>query len=153
MPESTVPGHTCQSVRVRTNGWPYPFRQRSWSDIAAFLGSMANRHPEFQHMADIANSVIQSQTTSLLAACTSMHDLIVVPVPIPDPPYDVVAVHAPGSLAAPQAGCVVIEHLACTGHNDSIERPVADAVPLFWRFMIEKYGVHPVQPPPVADPS
>jgi hypothetical protein len=24
-----------------------------------------------------------------------------------------------------------------------IERPAAEAVPLFWRFMIEKYGVHP----------
>jgi hypothetical protein len=24
-----------------------------------------------------------------------------------------------------------------------IERPVVEAVPLFWRFMIEKYGVAP----------
>jgi len=33
--------------------------------------------------------------------------------------------------------------MSVTGHNDRIERPVADAVPLFWRFMIAKYGVEP----------
>jgi hypothetical protein len=30
-----------------------------------------------------------------------------------------------------------------TDRNDRIGRPVADAVPLFWRFMIEKFGVEP----------
>ncbi len=36
-----------------------------------------------------------------------------------------------------------------TGHDDQIARPVAEAVPLFWRFMIEKFGVDPeVQPSP-----
>jgi len=37
----------------------------------------------------------------------------------------------------------VIEEMSLTGHRDLIERPAAEAVPLFWRFMIEKYGVHP----------
>jgi hypothetical protein len=30
-----------------------------------------------------------------------------------------------------------------TGYDDRIERPASDAVPLFWRFMIEKFGVQP----------
>ena len=30
-----------------------------------------------------------------------------------------------------------------TGRNDCIERPATEAVGLFWRFMIEKFGVHP----------
>jgi hypothetical protein len=64
-------------------------------------------------------------------------------MPIPEPPYDVVAVRAPGSLHPPGNGQVLIEHLACTGHNDRVERPASDAVKLFWRFVIEKYGVHP----------
>ena len=77
---------------MRTHGWPYPFRQREWPDIADFLGGMAATHPNLQHMSEIVSSVIDSGSTDLLAGCTSMHDLIVVATPIPDPPYDVVAV-------------------------------------------------------------
>ena len=50
---------------------------------------------------------------------------------------------APGSLAKPSEGLVLIEHLSVTGRNDRIERPVDEAVPLFWRFMIEKFVVGP----------
>jgi len=66
-----------------------------------------------------------------------MHDLVVVSVRIPEPPYGV-AVRAPGSLRSPRDGHVLIEHMSVTGHDDRIERPVAEAVALFWRFMIEK---------------
>ncbi len=37
-----------------------------------------------------------------------------------------------------------------TGHDDRVVRPVAETVPLFWRFMIEKYGVHPGRAMPRA---
>lgn len=112
---------------------------RDW----AGLGEMADRHAQFQHMSDIVKSVLASGRTEALAGCTSMHDLMVVPTPIPEPPYGLVAVRAPGSLREPATGLVRIEHLSVTGHDDAIERPVADAVPLFWRFMIEKFGVDP----------
>ena len=128
---------------MRTRGWPYPFRQRPWDEIDAFLGDMADRHVEFRHMSDIVKSVLASDQTGALAACTSMHDLIVVPTPIPEPPYGVVAVRAPGSIRQPAMGFVRVEHLSTTGHDDVIDRPVVDAVPLFWRFMIEKFGVDP----------
>jgi hypothetical protein len=71
----------------------------------------------------------------------------VVPIPIPDPPYDVIAVRAPGLIGKTPAGQVIIEHLTCSGHNDVIQRSTRDAVPLFWRFMIEKYGIRPVHAP------
>lgn len=133
---------------VRNLGWPYPFRQTPWPDIATFLGGMAERNPSFQHMADIVNSVIDSGSSDLLAAFTSMHDLMALATPIPDLPFDLVAVRAPGSLHPPSAhGLVLIEHLATTGNNDRIERPAAEAVGLFWRFMIEKFGVHPAVSP------
>lgn len=128
---------------MRTRGWPYPFRQDPWVEIDVFLGDMADRYNQFQHMSDIVKSVLVSDQTEALAAFTSMHDLIVAPTPIPEPPYGVVAVRAPGSLREPASGLVRIEHLSVTGHDDTIERPVADAVPLFWRFMIEKFGVDP----------
>ena len=78
-----------------------------------------------------------------LAVFTSMHDLMVVSQPIPEPPVQLVAVRAPSSLAKVSDGCVLIEHLSIKGRNDRIVRPVAEAVPLFWRFMIEKFGVDP----------
>jgi hypothetical protein len=40
-----------------------------------------------------------------------------------------------------------VEHLSSTGFNDSIDRPPSDAVRLFWRFALEKYGITPPQPP------
>jgi hypothetical protein len=76
-----------------------------------------------------------------------MHDLIVVPKPIAEPPYGVVAVRAPNSIHPPRDNHVLIEHLSVTGHDDRIERPAADAVPLFRRFMIEKFGVQPARRP------
>jgi hypothetical protein len=99
-----------------------------------------------RHMAMIVDSVMASGMTENLAACTSMHDRLVVPTPVSDPPYDYVAVRAPSSLRTPHDGCVLIEHLSVTGRDDVIERPVADAVPLFWRFMIEKFGIAPDLP-------
>ena len=128
---------------VRTHRWPYPFPQRPWVEIDIFLGDMADRYAEFRHISDIVKSVRASDQTQALAGCTSMHDLIVVATPIPEPPHGVVAVRAPGSLREPGAGLVRIEHLSVTGHDDVIDRPVAEAVPLFWRFMIEKFGVDP----------
>lgn len=64
-------------------------------------------------------------------AYTSMRDLIVVDLPIPEPAYGVVVVRAPGSLQPPRDGHVLIEEMSVTGHNDKIERPVAEAIPLF----------------------
>jgi hypothetical protein len=107
------------------------------------MDAMVTKHEEFRHMEAIVQSVLDSDATARLAAYTSMHDLIVVGVPIPEPPYGVVAVRAPGSLHPPRDGHVLIEEMFVTGHDDKIERPVVEAVPLFWWFMIEKYGIAP----------
>ena len=44
-------------------------------------------------------------------------------------------------MRPPPAGMVAIEHTSLTGRTDHVERPVGEAVPLFWRFMAEKFGV------------
>jgi hypothetical protein len=72
-----------------------------------------------------------------LASFTSMADLMVVTTPLREPPYDLVAMRTPAERI------VLIEHLSVTGRNDRIERPSSEAVPLFWRFMIEKFGLLP----------
>lgn len=128
---------------MRTLAPPYPFVPVPWFYIDDRFAKFAAEHPEFTHMSAIVKSVLSVGAEGDLAAHTSMHDLIVLAQPIPDPPYDVVAVRAPGSAPRPSDGCVLIEHLSVTGRNDRIERPVIEAVPPFWRFMIEKFGVDP----------
>jgi hypothetical protein len=132
---------------MRTHGSTIPFQPQPWGEIFAILSTMADRHPQFAHMAAIAESVMASGAAGQLAGTTSMHDILVVTSPPPDPPYDLIAVRAPSSLREPLPGHVIIEHRSCTGHNDCIERPVTDAVRLFWRFVITKYGIHPSPPP------
>lgn len=119
------------------------FRSRSWSDIREFLADMADMHADFAYLVEIVDSVIEGDRESQLAATTSMHDLWVASAPVQEPPLDVIVVRAPGSLYAPTPGNVLIEHLAVTGRNDRVERPAAEAVPLFWRFVIEKFRITP----------
>ena len=117
------------------------FRPRRWSEIREFLAGMANRHAQFAYLVEIIDSVIDGGRESQLAAMTSMHDLWVASMPIREAPLDVIVVRAPGSPYEPAAGNVAIEHLAVTGRNDRIERQAAEAVPLFWRFVVEKFGL------------
>ena len=41
---------------------------------------------------------------------------------------------------------VLIERRSLSGHDDRIVRPASEAVTLFSRFTIEKFGVEPVRP-------
>ena len=119
------------------------FRPTEWTEIRQFLHDMASAHEEFGYLVAVVDSVIDGDRTAALVATTSMHDLIVTPTPLTEPPWDVIAVRAPGSLHAPTVGNVLIEHLTCTGRDERIERPASEAVPLFWRFVTEKFGVDP----------
>ena len=96
-------------------------------------------------MRDVVAS-IQVSAGDRLAGFTSMYDLAVTSVPVPsEGPVDVVWVRPQiyGSADNPD---VLIEHHAVTGHDDRIVRPGTDAVRLFWRFVIEKYGIEPATP-------
>lgn len=123
----------------------YPFRAAPWDAIAARLHEMADIHVEFQHVAGVADSVIAFGMTEELAGCTSMHDLLVVPRPVPEPVVEMLRVCSPSSMRVVGEGCVAIEHVTVTGRDERIERPVAETVPLFWRFVVEKFGVQPLQ--------
>ena len=130
---------------VRTHGWPHTFHPRPWEDIGSYLGGTAERDESFAYMAAVVQSVLDSEAAQSLAGTTSMHDLVVTSTPVAEPPLDVVIVRAPGSVHPPSSGHVLIEQQSLTGHDDRIERPTAEAIPLFWRFMIEKFGVHPAR--------
>lgn len=42
-------------------------------------------------------------------------------------------------------GHVVVTHRSLTGRDDSIARPAAAVIPLFWRFTTEKWGIGPLR--------
>ncbi|GAA4578636.1 hypothetical protein GCM10023176_54940 [Micromonospora coerulea] len=121
---------------MRTLGWSTEFRERSWPTIAARLHGALDDSAAYEPVLDIVDSIIAFEAEALLAGTTSMFDLIVTPKPVTPPPVDVVTVRS-GS------GWIAIEHITHTGRNDRIQRPAQDGVALFWRFMIEKFGIHP----------
>jgi len=70
---------------VKTLGWPHPFRELPWADIAVRFHEVADRYAEYRSMAAIVDSVIDSGASAQLAGCTSMFDLLVTSRPIHDP--------------------------------------------------------------------
>ncbi|MCW2749899.1 MAG: hypothetical protein JWR83_1009, partial [Aeromicrobium sp.] len=66
---------------------------------------------------------------------TSMWDVLMRPAGLSgEPPFDVLRI-SPSFLG------IIIRHQSTTGLDDTITRPAPDAVPLFWRFMSEKFGI------------
>ncbi len=124
------------------------FVKRPWPEVREFLAAMEAAHQRFRYMVDVVDSVFNSGVSDRLAATTSMHDLLVVLAPIGEPPLSIIIVRAPGSLARPRHGEVIIEHRAPDGAIEKIARPVAEAVPLFWRFVSEKFGLHAARSTP-----
>lgn len=84
---------------------------------------------------EVIRSVVQSPARADLRYTTSMWELIVAPTPGEPTPVDAVRV------STPKYPNVLISHLLLVGDADEIERPAEQAVPLFWRFMKEKYGI------------
>lgn len=121
-------------------GWRDRIIDRGWHDVRAFLSNV-DWHDRPDYLFEIIDSVIAHGADRHLAVTTSMHDLIIAQRPVGDPPYDVVAVRAPGSLRGPSPGTVLIEHLSVMGKNTTIQRPAAEALPLFWRFMETEFGL------------
>ncbi|WP_028709182.1 hypothetical protein [Propionicicella superfundia] len=94
-------------------------------------------------MVDIVRSIITSGRADELGSATSHFDLIVAAQPADEPPFDVIAVRTLAGLRPPPNDRVRIEHQSLTGHDDSIDRPVTESVRLFWRFVVEKFGIEP----------
>lgn len=121
---------------MRTLGWSSGFRAKPWPDIAEQLHSVLDSRATYSPVLDIVDSVIAFEAETLLAGCTSMTDLIVTSAPVTPPPVDVIAVRSAD-------GWITIAHHTHTGRDERIARPAQDGVALFWRFMIEKFGIHP----------
>ena len=128
---------------MRTLGFPHQFKALPWADVRDNIGPVAAEHPECGYLIDIIDSVLESGRENELAVTTSHNSLLITPAPPAPPPIELLRVNAPDERRNAQPGHVRIEHLSVTGRNDDIERPTSEAVALFWRFAIEKFGVHP----------
>lgn len=113
------------------------FETVEWDVIAE---RMAERTvPHMPSMGELVES-IRECGADRLAGFTSMHDLAVTTAPVPDRgPIEVIWVR-------PRSGnAVLVEHWSVTGHDDRILRDGSEAARLFWRFVIEKFGIEPVR--------
>jgi hypothetical protein len=124
-------GPTREGLRMTHLGWPYPAHPRPWDELEAFYAGLGDT---LTPIGDVIESVRDSASAEALAAFTSMHDLLVIELPTRKPPYDVLRVRILDDG-------VEIEHLSPSGHNDRIHRPADAAVPLFWRFAMEKFAL------------
>lgn len=125
------------------SGWPHPFVAKDWVEVRDRFATAFARYPDGAYLVDILDTVLDNGFASKLAVTTSMHDLVIVDRPISEPPLDVLIVRAPTSIHRPNDGNVLIEYLAVSNRNTAVERPAAEAVTLFWRFVQEKLGLAP----------
>lgn len=117
------------------------FRAVEWQNIADSVDAYTRSHSPC--MVEVVASV-RACGAGRLAGLMSMHDLAVTTTPVPQHgPIELIWVRPQGRTSGrPQM--VLVEHWSCTGHDDLIVRPATEAVALFWRFVIEKFGFEPV---------
>ena len=130
-----------------------PFPARAWPKIEAFYADLFDGGSEFvAPILAIVRSVRAEEGAAKLAGYTSMHTLVVTSTPVNEWP-DVVRVELlPASskvrisyekvVRAPRSG---LPDAWTEQREDSITRPEDQAVPLFWRFCVEKFGVQPAR--------
>jgi hypothetical protein len=123
---------------VRSTGWNYPVDGQDWSGLADRYRTAPSI---IAPIAEVVGSLVTSGLGHELRFTTSMWDLVVTPSPAGPPPLDVVAVRGAMGSRRVAEGRIIIEHLPLVGLADVIERDASDAVPLFWAFMREKYGL------------
>lgn len=119
----------------------YTFPVHPWSDTIAFYERLMDDGATFvAPMLAVARSVVDEGAEGRIGGHTSMHDLVVTSLPVGAEPFDHVRV-----AILPGSEKVRIGHFSGVGQDDEIERPTSEILPLFWRVMIEKYGVHPAR--------
>lgn len=125
------------------SGWQYAIPRREWTDLLDEYRTAAKSVPTLAPLLSIIESVIENQMQDRLAATTSMWDLVITTAPAGEPPLDVIVVRSSVSMSPSPAGEVRIEQFATSGQKEEVTRPVAEALPLFWRFVLAKFGLKP----------
>lgn len=122
---------------IRDAEWMTTFSVRPWDEIERFYSRLLAEGAAFvEPMLALTRSVGAEGAREKLAAHTSMHDLVVTTYPVSSSPDWI-------RVSLLRGDRVRIAHESPTGPGDTIERPLSDVLPLFWRFTIEKWGIRP----------
>ncbi len=129
--------------RVLEEGNLPPFRGRPWEEIREWYAALG--WPELQPLVDVVDSILACGGAERLVATTSMHDLWVARLVdgAAASSVDLIKVCSAISMRPVRRGEVLVVHTSHSGQEEEISRPVIEAVPLFWRFVVEKWGLEP----------
>jgi hypothetical protein len=136
-----LPRIACEHDEMSRSAANLPDDPRWSSDWAEARNFMTSMGPDFAHEVDVIESIVVSGLADQMVFKHSMHDLWIAAAPIRSGPTEYIHIHAPNSMPASRAGHVLIEHRSFGGRDDRIERPRTESVPLFWRFVKEKFGL------------
>lgn len=120
---------------MNLGGFPWPFVGRSWRETLDEYHEHAD-WPTLAPLRSVLESVVDNQMEDRLALKTSMWDLLITSAPPSGPPVDIIVVRQPERRDE-----ITIEHWATSGKTERITRPADEVLPLFWRFVLEKYGI------------
>lgn len=116
---------------------PQQFRQVPWQELFAHYEEALSRG--FSHAEPaltVARSIVDEGCGDQIVGHPSLYGLILTTVPVSTSPDWLRVSAVPG-------GKVRVEHHKFEGPGDDIERPADELLALFWRFVIEKWGIHP----------
>jgi len=128
---------------VLKEGHMPPFRGRPWEEIRDWYAELG--WTEVEPLVAVVDSVLQCGGAERLVATTSMHDLWVARRVGGGAAsaVDVIKVCSASSMRAVRHGEILVVHTSHSGQEEELSRPTSEAVPLFWRFVSEKWGIEP----------
>ncbi len=128
---------------VLKDGHVPPFRSLPWEEIRDWYAELG--WPAVEPLVAVVHSVLQCGGAERLVATTSMHDLWVARMVDGGAAsaVDVIKVCSASSMYPVGRGEALVVHTAPSGQEEAVSRPASEAVPLFWRFVSEKWGIEP----------
>lgn len=119
-----------------------PFSAKPWPEVVRQCREYTELLPAYGTLLAVAVSIADGPAAASLAGQAWFRDLAVTPSSMAEDPDELLVVSLePDPRPVPVADRVTIEHRTATGRDDRISRPATEALPLFWRFAIEKFGI------------
>lgn len=133
--------------RSRGGVWPPSHLWLTWPEFEAVAGQQfqsAGEDPDaYRAILDITESVSASGLSEHFVANFGLHypRFSLGLVALEPELREEILVLGPGVNFAAMPGNIRIRHESFTGKIEDIQRPIAEAVPLFWSFVAEKFGI------------
>jgi hypothetical protein len=134
------PMNLAQVRRWRPYTWSdLPFTARPWPELIDRYLDLAESHVDYLAIVEIINSVVHRDAVDRLAGNYTVGGLHVVDTELCSPPYSVITVETLGRSRSSDPA-VAVWQVSSSGLREEVIAPVDAAVPLFWRFVVEKFA-------------